>query len=188
MRIVQFSLLMFALACVSCNQSRPLSESDQIDVSVEPSERKAVDDEISPDESADAQARGALALFNKRILPILQSKNPSSCSECHLSGVDLKAYILPTQEATFASLVSAGLIDREKPDASKLLEFIRRSPEATELVSQKVREEELAAFRDWIRAAVKELTSTHLPELIVLSYNEITRDTRIESVAMVSDA
>ena len=39
-----------------------------------------------------------------------------------------------------------------------------------------------------IRAAVKEMTSTHLPDLIVLSYNEITRDTRIESVAMISDA
>ena len=39
-----------------------------------------------------------------------------------------------------------------------------------------------------VRAAVKELASTHLPDLIVLSYNEITRDTKIESVAMVTDA
>jgi hypothetical protein len=29
------------------------------------------------------------------------------------------------------------------------------------------------------------LTAAHLPQLVVLSYNEITRDTRIESVAMV---
>ena len=27
-----------------------------------------------------------------------------------------------------------------------------------------------------------------MPQLVVLSYNEITRDTKIESVAMVSDA
>ncbi len=39
-----------------------------------------------------------------------------------------------------------------------------------------------------VRAAVKELASAHLPDLIVLSYNEITRDTKIESVAMVTDA
>jgi len=36
-----------------------------------------------------------------------------------------------------------------------------------------------------IRAAVKQMTGSHLPNLIVLSYNEITRDTAVESVAMV---
>jgi hypothetical protein len=40
----------------------------------------------------------SLALFEKRILPIFQSPKPSSCSECHLSGVDLKEYIRPTQQ------------------------------------------------------------------------------------------
>jgi flagellar biosynthesis protein FlhA len=35
---------------------------------------------------------------------------------------------------------------------------------------------------------LKQLTSTHLPKLVVLSYNEITRDTRIESVGIVTDA
>ena len=35
-----------------------------------------------------------------------------------------------------------------------------------------------------IRPAVKSLTASHLPQLVVLSYHEITRDTRIESVAM----
>ncbi len=39
-----------------------------------------------------------------------------------------------------------------------------------------------------IRAALKQITLPHLPHLVVLSYNEITRDTQIESVAMVSDA
>ena len=32
------------------------------------------------------------------------------------------------------------------------------------------------------------MTVSHLPNLIVLSYNEITRDTKIEAMAMVSDA
>jgi flagellar biosynthesis protein FlhA len=39
-----------------------------------------------------------------------------------------------------------------------------------------------------VRSALRRLTATHIPQLIVLSYNEITRDTRIESVAMISDA
>ena len=39
-----------------------------------------------------------------------------------------------------------------------------------------------------IRAGLKQLTASHLPRLVVLSYNEITRDTQIESVAMVTDS
>ena len=39
-----------------------------------------------------------------------------------------------------------------------------------------------------IRAGLKMMTAAHLPRLVVLSYNEITRDTQIESMALVSDA
>ena len=38
-----------------------------------------------------------------------------------------------------------------------------------------------------VRPAVKSLTAAHLPQLVVLSYHEITRDTRIESVAMAEE-
>ena len=71
----------------------------------------------------------ALELFTRRITPILKSPNASSCSECHLSGVDLKNYIGDSQEQTFAALREAGLIDVDRPDESKLLKFIYRSPE-----------------------------------------------------------
>ena len=39
-----------------------------------------------------------------------------------------------------------------------------------------------------IRAGLKQMTTPHLPRLVVLSFNEITRDTQIESVALVADA
>jgi flagellar biosynthesis protein FlhA len=38
-----------------------------------------------------------------------------------------------------------------------------------------------------IRPGLKQLTSSHLPHLVVLSYNDITRDTVIESIGMVTD-
>lgn len=38
------------------------------------------------------------------------------------------------------------------------------------------------------RPLLKRLTQSHLPQLVVLSFNEITRDTQIEAVGMVSDA
>ena len=37
----------------------------------------------------------ALTVFKRRILPIFRSRNPSSCTDCHLSGVELKDYIRP---------------------------------------------------------------------------------------------
>ena len=98
----------------------------------------------------------SLAVFEKRILPIFQAAKPSSCAECHLSGVDLKDYILPTQQETFASLVAAGMIDVKKPDDSKILRFINRRPEKPSLVTDNVRKQEFEAFRAWIRAAVKD--------------------------------
>jgi flagellar biosynthesis protein FlhA len=39
-----------------------------------------------------------------------------------------------------------------------------------------------------IRHGLRQLTAPHLPKLVVLSYNEITRDTVVEAVGMVSDA
>ena len=100
----------------------------------------------------------SVAIFEKRILPIFQSAKPSSCSECHLSGVDLKEYIRPTHQETFASLVKAGMIDVAKPEDSKILRFISRRPEKPSLVTEKVREEEFKAFRAWIRASVSDPT------------------------------
>ena len=110
-----------------------------------------------------ADSESALKIFEQRILPIFRSKKPSSCAECHLSGVDLKDYIRPTQGETFAALVANGLIDREKPRDSKILTFIKRSEPQSELVTKKVRETELQAFQTWIEAAVSD------PELIAKS-------------------
>lgn len=107
-------------------------------------------------ESADAGA--ALAVFTKRILPIFQAAKPSSCTECHLSGVELTDYIDPSQEKTFASLVSVGLIDVEQPDDSKILKFINRRPDSPTLITDKIRQQEHDAFQTWIRAAVKDPT------------------------------
>ncbi len=100
-----------------------------------------------------AEDSAALKVFEQRILPILQSQKPSSCAECHLSGVDLKEYVRPTQQETFSSLVAAQLIDVKKPEESKLLKFIQRKPERPSLVNDRVRQAEYEAFAAWIKAA-----------------------------------
>ena len=99
-------------------------------------------------------AEDSLKVFERRILPIMNSKNASSCSECHLSGVDLKDYIRASQAETFAALRNGGLIDVEHPEKSKLLDFIARAPEKPGLIKPEVRKAELEAFKAWITAAV----------------------------------
>jgi hypothetical protein len=158
MRLYQLvSVSCLAVLLASCQQSDPdsglASEAEPQASSVTTDD--SIWDDSGPD-SAKERANGgeALAVFEKRILPIFQAAKPSSCTECHLSGVELRDYIQPDQAKTFASLVSVGLIDVEKPDDSKILRFINRSPEKPNLITDKVRQQEHDAFQAWIRAAV----------------------------------
>ncbi len=75
--------------------------------------------------------------------------------------------------------------------------FIRMSPQAVELTCQRIAHEvqkltksahpPVVLVSPQIRPGLRRLTENHLPQLVVLSYNEITRDTQIESVAMITD-
>ncbi len=102
---------------------------------------------------ADETAANALAIFQHRIAPILNSPMKSSCTECHLSGVDLKDYIGDSQEETFTSLRAAGMIDIAHPENSKILTFIQRAPEKSTPMGEQVRHQEYEAFKAWIVAA-----------------------------------
>jgi hypothetical protein len=103
-----------------------------------------------------AAADDASDIFARRILPLAQADQPSSCRECHVAGIDLSQYIRSDAGATFAALRAAGLVNADQPEKSKLLEFIARAPEKGNPVLAKVRTEELAAFTAWITAAAKD--------------------------------
>ena len=76
--------------------------------------------------------------------------------------------------------------------------FVRMSPQAVEVTARLISKEveklsmtghpPVLLVSPQIRAGLKQMTASSLPRLVVLSYNEITRDTQIESVALVSDA
>lgn len=103
-------------------------------------------------------------IFRRRILPIAQSPQASSCVDCHFSGVDLKQYVLPDAAQTFAALREAGLVDVERPENSKLLQFIARKPQPENPLSAKVRAAESEAFRTWIVAAAADPTMRNAPK------------------------
>jgi len=75
--------------------------------------------------------------------------------------------------------------------------FIRMSPQAVEAVCRMISGEveklvtaghpPVLLVSPQIRAALKQMTAPHVPQLVILSYNEITRDTKIDSLAMVSE-
>src|SRR5579872_5962072 len=94
-------------------------------------------------------------VFEKRIMPIFKSPDPSSCTQCHLAGVDLKNYILPSHEKTFLSLRDLGLINLEKPEDSRILRLINmgEASKGERLISDKVRKMEYDAFAEWIKAS-----------------------------------
>ncbi|MCC6124192.1 MAG: flagellar biosynthesis protein FlhA [Pirellulales bacterium] len=75
--------------------------------------------------------------------------------------------------------------------------FVRMSPQAVESLCRLIAKEvekltttghsPIVLVSPQIRAALKQITVPHLPQLVVLSYNEITRDTKIDSLAMVME-
>jgi hypothetical protein len=114
-----------------------------------------------------AHADDPAKVFEERILPIFKSPNPSSCTRCHLASVDLKDYILPSAKETFLALRDQGLIDLEKPDASKILALINRGqndPKAAGLISAKQQKAEYDAFAAWIKACAADASLRSAPK------------------------
>ena len=120
---------------------------------------------LSPPARADD---GPAAIFEKRIMPIFKSPNPSSCVQCHLAGVDIKDYILPDHEKTFRSLRDQGLVDLGSPEKSKILKLIEMGSgdkgEKAKL-GEKARKAEYEAFAAWIKAAAADPKLRAAPKL-----------------------
>jgi hypothetical protein len=106
-------------------------------------------------------------VFEQRIVPIFKSPNPSSCVQCHLAGVDLKDYILPSADKTFRSLRDQGLIDLAAPEKSKILKLIAMGKEDTKTptVHAKNRQAEYEAFSEWIKACAADPALRDAPKL-----------------------
>ena len=114
-----------------------------------------------------ARADTPQQVFEKRILPIFKSPNPSSCVQCHLAGVDLKDYIRPGADETFRSLRDQGLIDLAAPDRSKILTLIAMGTEDKKApaVLAANRKAEYEAFAAWIRACAADESLRSAPKL-----------------------
>ena len=139
---------------------------------------------------ADADLKPA-EIFEQRIMPIFKSPNPSSCTQCHLAGVDLKNYILPSHEKTFVSLRDLGLVNLDKPEDSKILRLINmgEASKGAQLISDKVRKMEYEAFAEWIKASAADPKLREAPKLAAADLAqpkrpvEVIRHARMDKVS-----
>jgi flagellar biosynthesis protein FlhA len=102
---------------------------------------------------------------------------------------DGKLYVI-TLDPALEDFVAAGV---EHSDRGML---VKLSPQSIEAVVRAVGEplkkltsagrRPVVLCNPGIRAALKRMTAAPLPHLAVLSFNEVTRDTQVESVALVS--
>ncbi|OWK37745.1 hypothetical protein [Fimbriiglobus ruber] len=106
-------------------------------------------------------------VFDRRIKPIFQSPNPSSCVQCHLAGVDIKNYIRPSHTETFLSLRDLGLIDLDKPEKSRILALIEmgKDEKGAAAVHQANRTAEYEAFAAWVKASAADPALRSAPKL-----------------------
>ncbi|MCA9628924.1 MAG: hypothetical protein KC766_14695 [Myxococcales bacterium] len=95
-------------------------------------------------------AEDNLALFKRKIQPLLSDEHPSSCNQCHLTGVNLAAFARETPCETMACLEAEGLADPDDPDNSLVLAWIARAAPSSPL-SPSAASLEFQAFRSFLR-------------------------------------
>jgi flagellar biosynthesis protein FlhA len=76
--------------------------------------------------------------------------------------------------------------------------FVRMSPQAVEATCNSISAQvqkltaaghtPIVLVSPQIRAALKQITENHMPQLVVLSFNEITRDTQVVTLGLATDA
>jgi hypothetical protein len=147
-----------AAAFAGCEKAAPTPE--PVAAAPAPTPEQAPEPRIADEPSPEK-------VFEQRIAPIFKSPDPSSCARCHLASVDLKDYILPSARDTFLALRGQGLIDLEKPEASKILTLINRGaddPNAAGLISAKQQKAEYEAFAAWIKACAADPNLRNAPK------------------------
>jgi hypothetical protein len=118
--------------------------------------------------SSPLQAQTPQEVFDQRIMPIFKSPNPSSCVQCHLAGVDLKNYILPSAKDTFLSLRDQGLVDLDNIEKSRILVLIQMGKDERSngaAVHQLNRTKEYEAFAAWLIASAADPALRNAPKL-----------------------
>ena len=111
------------------------------------------DSHALPDPAPTCTGDAATALYTRKIEPILKDDRPTSCNQCHLSGIDLSLFVKDTPCQTMACMSQLGLVDLGAPEQSKVLSWIERAKPQSALITESVIEAEYDGMLEWIQYA-----------------------------------
>lgn len=110
---------------------------------------EADSDDASPEDLVCSEVDD-LELYERRIAPLLEDDRPSTCNQCHLTGVDLSLYLQATPCDTMACMVHEGIVDLESPESSLVLAWIDRATPSGGITAQSIATEH-DAMLEWIQ-------------------------------------
>ncbi len=99
---------------------------------------------------AECTADGQLELYERYVEPLLTDEHPSTCNQCHVSGVDLSLYVQDTPCESMACMIEQGVVDLDDPEASAVLAQILQAEPDSDLITEDVIEAEYEGFHEWI--------------------------------------
>ena len=120
--------------------------------SIDTTPETTIPDDTSPDDTAlpECSTNDLGELYSHYIEPLMTDAHPSSCNQCHLSGVDLSMYIQDTPCESMACMETLGVVDFEAPEDSTVLDYILQADPDSDLITEDVIQREYDGFLEWI--------------------------------------
>jgi hypothetical protein len=94
-------------------------------------------------------------VYDRYVAPLVEGGQPSSCNQCHLSGVNLGNFVQGTPCESMACLMQNGEVDLDDPSNSKILQRIQLADPASGLITERVVDREYEGFLAWIEYSAR---------------------------------
>lgn len=139
-----------AIALVACDPGLEPSAPDVGgSTGADPGEDSSGDGSAGDEAELACTPEAGLELYERRIAPLLEDDRPSTCNQCHLSGIDLALYLQDSPCATMQCMAEEGIVDLDAPEDSVVLSWIERAVPSGGITEQTIATERQAVL-EWI--------------------------------------
>lgn len=108
-------------------------------------------DGAATDGSASCKVGELSDLFQKKIKPLVSKGQPTTCNQCHFSGVDLGLFVQESPCKSMACMQEKGMVDFGNPAASEVLTWIKKAKPESKLITTTIQDAEYTSFLEWIK-------------------------------------
>ncbi|HIA02426.1 MAG TPA: hypothetical protein EYN66_11025 [Myxococcales bacterium] len=154
MKKIIISLFVMSLSmAVSCQDkeinSPALTDNGSEEISNQPDAGPS-SELILPEDSGGANCTESTLdqAYQKYVEPFVSGTLPTSCSQCHMTGIDIGMYAQDTPCQTLACMVDSGVVDLSNPESSSLLADIKLGQTKSSVFDV---EKEYEAMLNWIQ-------------------------------------